>query len=141
MRIPVTRRACNIIGRGALALALTLGGSAACLADTPAKIDHSYHNPAPLYPDGAQIAGEQGDVLLEIKVTANGYPREIRVKQSSGFQDLDDAAIQTTAGWRYVPAVVDGDTATTWTTVKIHYQLPQPAPASQPATAAPAQTH
>jgi len=137
----MTRRTRDIAGGGVLALALTLGGSTACLADSPAKVDHSYPNAAPTYPDTAQYAGEQGDVLLDVQVTANGYPRKVRVKQSSGFEDLDTAAIETAANWRYIPAVVDGDTATSWTTVKIHYQLPQPAPASQPGSPAPAPTH
>ena len=135
MRFPTARRARDIAGGAVFALALTLGGAAVCLADTPAKIDHSYHNPPPFYPDAAQFAGEQGDVLLEIQVTANGYPRKIRVKETSGFRDLDDAAIQTTAGWRYLPAVVDGDTATTWTTLKVRYTLPAPVAAAAPAPA------
>ena len=45
--------------------------------------------------------------------------------------------MDTAANWHYIPAVVDGDLATTWTTVKIHYQLPQPVPASQPGTTLP----
>ena len=133
MKFPMTRRGRDIAAGCVLALALTLGGSEVCLADSPAKVDHSYANGAPLYPDAAQLAGEQGDVLVEVQVTANGYPRRIRVKQTSGFRDLDDAAIETAANWRYVPAVVDGDTATAWTTLKIHYALPAPTAAAAPA--------
>jgi TonB family protein len=66
-------------------------------------------------------------------VTSFGYPRKIRVKQSSGFEDLDNAATEAAAGWHYVPAVIDGDTATAWTTVKIHFELPQQAAAAAPA--------
>jgi TonB family protein len=137
MRFPTTRRARDIVGGGALALALTLGGTAVCRADSPARVDHSVSNAAPVYPDAAQSAGEQGDVLVDVKVSAGGYPQRIRIKQSSGFRDLDTAAMDTAANWHYIPAVVDGDLAPTWTTVKIHYQLPQPVPASQPGTTLP----
>jgi TonB family protein len=130
-----------IVGGVVLALALTLGGSTACLADSPAKVDHSRPNAAPVYPDTAQYAGEQGDVLVDVQVSASGYPHRIRIKQSSGFQDLDIAAMNTAANWHYTPAVVDGDTATAWTTVKIHYELPQPVPAAQPGSPAPAPAH
>ena len=132
MKFQSTWQARDIAIGGALALALTLGGSAACLADSPARVDHSYPISAPIYPDAAQDAGEQGDVLVEVQVSANGHPHRIRVKQSSGFQDLDNAAMDTAANWRYIPAVVDGDTATTWTAVKIHYALPAPGAASSP---------
>jgi hypothetical protein len=46
--------------------------------------------------------------------------------------------MDTAANWHYIPAVVDGDTATAWTTVKIHYELPQPTGA---APALPADEH
>ncbi len=117
--------------RLAFALLLMLGGISPGLADTMAKIDHAYPSPPPVYPDAAQDRGEQGDVLVEVQVGANGRPRKIRLKQSSGFDDLDSAAIESAANWRYIPAIVDGDTSTSWMTVRIHYG-PPPLPAPPP---------
>src|SRR5262245_57690003 len=102
------------------ALALVLGNSPAVRADSPPKIDRSYPTPQPAYPDSAQLSGEQGDVLVGVKVSANGKPRRLRIDKSSGFGDLDDAAAAAVAQWRFIPAIENGDTASSWTTVKIH---------------------
>jgi len=118
----------------ACVIVLALGAMSPGLADTMAKIDHAYPAPPPVYPDAAQDRGEQGDVLVEVQVGANGRPRKIRLKQSSGFDDLDAAAIEAAANWHYIPAIVDGDASTSWMTVKLHYGPPPPAP---PPAAAP----
>jgi len=127
-------RAAHIAGGGALALMLLLGSAATCLADTPARVDRSYPTPAPAYPDTAQVAGEQGDVLLDVYVTSGGHARKFRVNQSSGYPDLDNAAAEAVAGWKFLPAVSGGDTVSAWTTVKIHFELPKAAQAAPAAT-------
>ncbi len=71
-------------------------------------------------------------MLLDIQVTSGGHPRRIRVAQSSGYSDLDTAAVQTAANWHYVPAMEGGDTEMAWTKVRIRYELAQaPAVKSQ----------
>jgi protein TonB len=97
-------------------------------------VDHNYPTPQPPYPDSAQLAGEQGDVLVDVYVSSSGRPHKVRISQSSGFKDLDDAAVEAAVNWRYIPATEDGDTVSSWTTVKLHFQLPQ----AQPASATPA---
>jgi TonB family protein len=120
-------RIAHIAGGGTLALLLILGGTATCLADSQAKVDRSYPTPAPAYPDTAQVAGEQGDVLLDVYVSSGGHPRKFRLNQSSGYPDLDNAAAEAVANWRFLPAVESGDTVSAWTTVKIHFELPKAA--------------
>jgi len=124
------------IARIALVLALVEGGSTVCLADSQAKIDHNYRSPPLAYPDAAQLNGEQGDVLVNIQVGSSGYPNRIRVTQSSGFPDLDNAAVQNAANWRYTPATENGDTVTSWTTVDVRFVLPAPPPAANATPAA-----
>jgi TonB family protein len=121
----------------AIALFLVLGSTSTCLADSPARVDRTAPTPAPVYPDSAQVAGEQGDVLLDVYVTAGGHPRKFRVNQSSGFPDLDNAAAETVANWQFVPAIKGGDTVSSWTTVKIHFELPHAAQATPAAAPAP----
>jgi len=133
----ITFRAAHIASGGALALVLVLGSASTCLASSPARVDRSYPTPAPAYPDSAQVAGEQGDVLLDVYVTSGGHPRKFRVNQSSGFPDLDNAAAEAVAGWKFVPAVEGGDTVSSWTTVKIHFELPHAAQATPPSAPAP----
>ena len=47
------------------------------------------------YPVGSVGNNEQGTVLLEIRIAADGQPTTVRVKTSSGFPDLDE----TTRAW------------------------------------------
>lgn len=121
----------------AWALALVLGGTTAAGADSRAKVDRSQPNLQPEYPDTAQVAGEQGDVVVAVKVSASGRVWRVDVDRSSGFTDLDNAAVETAYNWHYTPAITNGDTASGWVKVKFHYQLPQaaqlPAPAANPA--------
>lgn len=48
--------------------------------------------------------GEQGKVLLRVKVGADGQAQEVSVLQSSGFPRLDEAAREAVRNWRFVPA-------------------------------------
>jgi len=105
-----------------------LCGGAALAAETLAHVDSSAPHAQPAYPDLAQESGEQGTVLVDVYVRSSGRPGKFRVAQSSGFGDLDNAALGSVLGWRFVPATRDGDTVSSWTTVKIVFQLPQPPP-------------
>lgn len=122
---------------------------AACLAtstaasaqDAPAHVDPSYPNPQPPYPDAAQVNGEQGDVVLDVRVTPFGKVRSAQVAGSSGFPDLDNAAVEGVLRWRFVPAMENGDTASSWTKVTISYRLPKAAAAAATGLPAPVGTH
>jgi protein TonB len=112
---------------GIVCCAALLGFGAARAADTPAHVDSTQPNAQPIYPDSSRAAGEQGTVLIDVLVRSSGRASQFRVAQSSGYGDLDAAALQTVLNWRYVPATRDGDTVSDWTTVKVVYQLPKTA--------------
>ncbi|MDR7308834.1 energy transducer TonB [Rhodoferax saidenbachensis] len=59
------------------------------------------------YPLLSKRLGEKGQVMLTWRVDADGVPGEAKVVVSSGFQRLDDAAIQIVTSCRY-PARSDG---------------------------------
>lgn len=61
-------------------------------------------NPAPVYPRGSLRRHEQGKVILEVLILADGSVGEVRIKQSSGFKRLDRSAMKAVKRWRYVPA-------------------------------------
>lgn len=61
-------------------------------------------NIRPDYPKGARQRGEQGDVLLEIVVSASGAVGDVRVASSSGFPELDEAAVRAVKAARFSPA-------------------------------------
>lgn len=125
------------LGIGA-ALSLIFGSVPEACADSPPKIDRSYPTPQPAYPDSAQLNGEQGDVVVGVRVSASGKPLRLRIDGSSGFSDLDNAAAEAVAQWHFIPAIESGDTTSAWTTVKIHFELPQPV---QPTYSTPSNLH
>ena len=61
-------------------------------------------NIKPDYPKGARQRGEQGDVILEIRVNAEGTVDDVRVATSSGFTELDEAAIRAAKAAKFSPA-------------------------------------
>ena len=71
---------CVIAG---VAAASSAAVAASAPGNQPAHVDEAYpHNPPP-YPDTAQTNGEQGSVILDVKVTSEGKVRNIKVDQSS----------------------------------------------------------
>ena len=89
-------------------------------SDIPLHLDHAYPNYQPAYPDAAQVNGEQGNVVLKVEITSSGKVRNIKIAQSSGFDDLDGAAIAGVLRWRFIPSPNGSE----WTRVTILYRLP-----------------
>jgi protein TonB len=71
----------------------------------PPRVDASHlNNPAPVYPAICRRLGEQGRVLFDVYILADGTVGEIKLKQSSGYPRLDESAYRAVRNWRYVPA-------------------------------------
>ena len=62
----------------------------------------------PKYPRSAQKRGQEGTVLLSIKVRANGTAGEVMIIESSGYKVLDAAAVKAAEQARYTPATNRG---------------------------------
>jgi len=78
---------------------------------TEASVNVSYgFNPPPKYPRIARRRGWQGRVLLRVSVSPEGYSEAVAVQSSSGYEELDEAAIEAVRKWRFNPAK-RGDTA------------------------------
>lgn len=72
---------------------------------TAARFDADYlHNPKPVYPPFSRRVGEEGKVLLKVRVSAQGGALDVAVSKSSGFSRLDSAAVDAVLRWRFVPA-------------------------------------
>jgi len=70
-----------------------------------ARFDADYlHNPSPVYPVLARRRGEEGKVLLKVRVSAQGEALNIAIAKSSGNELLDGAAVEAVTRWRFVPA-------------------------------------
>ena len=67
--------------------------------------------------------GEQGKVLLRVYVNEQGLPEKIEIKQSSGYERLDEAAIATVQRWKFVPGKRNGVPEAMWNIVPINFVL------------------
>jgi len=77
----------------------------------------------PVYPEVARRRGQQGRVLLQVNVSANGTPVDVTVAQSSGFASLDDAALRAVEQWRFVPATRGGTAVPALAEVPVRFRL------------------
>jgi len=65
-------------------------------------------NPKPDYPLAARLRHEEGRVLLEVEVAADGGADKVAILSSSGYAMLDRAAILAVKSWRFLPATRGG---------------------------------
>lgn len=92
-------------------------------ADSMPKVDTSMPTPV-VYPERDQSSGEQGTVILSVCVDSHGKPVLANVAKTSGYPDLDIAAVETVMNWHYLPAIHGGDVAKDWASVQVVYRLP-----------------
>lgn len=81
--------------------------------------------PEPEYPPRAREEGQEGLVILRVRVSRLGMPAEIRVATSSGYRLLDRAAEQAVARWSFRPARRGDDAVEAWMVVPIRFRLQQ----------------
>lgn len=91
--------------------------------DLPSSAADYLHNPKPTYPTMSRRLGEQGEVVLRVWVGDQGDPQKVLVDQTSGFERLDQAAINAVLGWRYVPGKRQGIAESMWLTVPLRFVL------------------
>ena len=89
-----------------------------------ARFDADYlSNPKPAYPAASRRLGEEGKVVLRVRVSAAGAALAVEVKQSSGFTRLDEAAKSAVERWRFVPARRGDEAVESWVAVPIVFWL------------------
>jgi protein TonB len=80
-------------------------------------------NPKPPYPADAYAAGQQGRVVLEVHVNAEGTVDSLRVKTTSGVPAFDQSALDTVATWRFTPALRAGRPVPALLSVPIRFRI------------------
>ena len=81
-------------------------------------------NPPPVYPAIARRRAQQGTVTVRVLVGADGSVERAEISDSSGFDSLDDAALETVRSrWRFVPARHGGIAVESWVLVPIRFAL------------------
>jgi protein TonB len=80
-------------------------------------------NPKPAYPSISRKLREQGKVVVDVLIGADGSAQQAKLKSSSGFDRLDAAALATVQRWRYVPGKKGGVATAMWFSVPINFVL------------------
>ena len=81
------------------------------------------NNPKPPYPSFAFQNRQEGTVILRVHVLPTGEVDEVQLARTSGFDALDDSALQTVKKWKFVPAKQDGKIVDQWVKVPIKFGL------------------
>ena len=81
------------------------------------------NNPKPPYPALSKRLGEQGKVVIRTFIGVDGTAQQAQIKQSSGFDRLDQAALATALKWRYAPGKRAGVAEAMWFDVPFNWVL------------------
>ena len=82
------------------------------------------NNPPPPYPAMSRRLGESGRVVLRVLIGLDGRAKEVRIQRSSGFERLDQVALETARDrWRYVPGTRNGVPEAMWFNVPFNFVL------------------
>jgi len=81
------------------------------------------NNPKPSYPRLSKRMGEQGEVRLRVLVGVDGRVVSVGLGRSSGFERLDESAMESVKTWRFKPASQGGEALETWVEVPIKFVL------------------
>ena len=103
------------------AFLLSATSAAAMAAEVPASLDAK--NCKAEYPKASLINEEQGDVKMAFLVGADGNVVDSKLEKSSGFKNLDKAAMKALSACKFKPGTKDGALAQTWTKVDYSWKL------------------
>ncbi len=91
---------------------------------TPPKVDaKSKDNPPPAYPRIARRLGQEGTVVLDVFILADGSVGDVKLKTTSGHSRLDDSAVEAVRHWRYIPARLGDKAVSHWYTQSVKFVL------------------
>jgi protein TonB len=78
---------------------------------------------SPKYTDDALMRKIQGTVELELVVTKDGLPSQMRVRRSLDPGGLDERAIAAVSGWRFEPGRLAGKPVDVVVTVFLDFRI------------------
>lgn len=92
-------------------------------SSAPIARDPRLNNPEPPYPYESRRRGEEGRVILKVRVAADGTAASVEVDKSSGYRRLDMTARRTVSRWRFIPAKQNNAAVEAWAKVTIIFKL------------------
>jgi protein TonB len=78
----------------------------------------------PVYPDAALKRSIEGWIELNFTVQPNGGVTDVEVRNASPAGVFDDAAIRAVRGWRFEPAIHNGEKVAQRAMVRLKFALP-----------------
>jgi protein TonB len=91
---------------------------------TEPRPDPAHPNRRPVYPASSRRMEEEGTVVLQLYVRADGTVQEARVEKSSGYPKLDEAAArEALRSWHFLPAMNAGTAVAAWLRFPVNFQL------------------
>jgi protein TonB len=103
-------------------LASIMGSESGMVMETPPVLLPG--NLQPTYPLAALAGRQQGKTVVRAQVLASGQVGETFIRQTSGAQALDQAALATVRGWRFKPARRNDEPVPAWVNIPIEYRNP-----------------
>ena len=77
----------------------------------------------PNYPFRARKKGLEGVVVLDVVISSLGEPSSCKIAASSGYKDLDNAALDTVLSASYYPGTENGKNIESTLRISIRFQL------------------
>ncbi|WP_426341746.1 energy transducer TonB [Pseudoduganella sp. S-14] len=102
-------------------IAASIVSVSAFAGETPAVFDAK--NCKAEYPKASLMNEEQGQVTMSFLISASGEVMDSKIDKSSGFKNLDKAAVKAIAACKFKPGTKDGAVAQTWTKVDYVWSL------------------
>ena len=98
-------------------------GAGAATVQLPSSDADYLQNPRPPYPPLSKRLNEQGKTTVRVLIGIDGLPQRSEIAKSSGFDRLDQAAMNTVMRWRYLPGKRGGVPEAMWFNVPINWVL------------------
>ena len=105
----------NSTARQAIEPAVNFELSAPIVVQNVAYIDKKICTPK--YPRVSRKRGERGKVLVRVFINRDGSSEKVEIEQSSGFNRLDQAAMDSAKKCRFIPAKRNGKPVKTLATI------------------------
>ena len=77
----------------------------------------------PSYPAGALRNGDEGTVTLAFLIGKDGHVASAKIERTSGFRDLDRAALQGLSLCAFKPGTIDGVAQESWARMQYAWRL------------------
>lgn len=87
------------------------------------KLPEIVHTQMPIYPELARRLGFSGSAVVRALIDREGRVRDARIVRSSGYETLDQAALEAAVKCVYAPAIQNGYPVAIWISYRVQFRL------------------